>query len=128
LQKVARESAASDLVLHLVQVKALALGAKGVGLGRSFLYANACYGEEGVQKIYESESDFDNNPRNRWLTYYDDSPSLGSLRGDGHVGSAQDFGPQARDGAESLVARRAAGIEVNLLYDWVEGRIISRVV
>ncbi|KAG7544244.1 hypothetical protein FFLO_03357 [Filobasidium floriforme] len=34
-------------------VKALALGAKGVGLGRSFLYANACYGEEGVQKIYE---------------------------------------------------------------------------
>lgn len=40
----------------MFQVKALALGAKGVGLGRSFLYANACYGEEGVQKIYESES------------------------------------------------------------------------
>jgi L-lactate dehydrogenase (cytochrome) len=39
-----------------LQVKALALGAKGVGLGRSFLYANACYGQEGVEKIYQSES------------------------------------------------------------------------
>lgn len=31
-------------------VKCLALGAKGVGLGRIFLYANAAYGEEGVRK------------------------------------------------------------------------------
>ncbi|KAH8798451.1 putative cytochrome b2, mitochondrial precursor (L-lactate ferricytochrome C oxidoreductase) [Flagelloscypha sp. PMI_526] len=31
-------------------VKALCLGAKGVGLGRAFLYANACYGEEGVRR------------------------------------------------------------------------------
>lgn len=36
-------------------VKALALGAKGVGLGRAFLYANACYGQDGVEKVYESE-------------------------------------------------------------------------
>jgi hypothetical protein len=56
LQTIVLKIAASKFVLRRVQVKALALGAKGVGLGRSFLYANACYGEEGVQKIYESES------------------------------------------------------------------------
>lgn len=32
-------------------LKAVALGAKGVGLGRMFLYANATYGEEGVKKL-----------------------------------------------------------------------------
>lgn len=31
-------------------IKALCLGAKGVGLGRAFLYANSCYGEKGVVK------------------------------------------------------------------------------
>lgn len=31
-------------------IKALALGAKGVGLGRPFLYANSGYGEAGVRK------------------------------------------------------------------------------
>lgn len=34
-------------------IKCLALGAKGVGLGRVFLYANSCYGEEGVRKAIE---------------------------------------------------------------------------
>lgn len=34
-------------------VKALCLGAKGVGLGRTFLYANSAYGEEGVTKAIE---------------------------------------------------------------------------
>lgn len=29
-------------------LKALCLGAKGVGLGRPFIYANSCYGEKGV--------------------------------------------------------------------------------
>jgi L-lactate dehydrogenase (cytochrome) len=37
-------------------VKALCLGVKAVGLGRPFLYANACYGEEGVLKAIESIS------------------------------------------------------------------------
>lgn len=36
-------------------VKALALGAKAVGLGRSFLYANALHGEEGVRRVIESK-------------------------------------------------------------------------
>ncbi|PVH22700.1 hypothetical protein CXQ85_005274 [Candidozyma haemuli] len=34
-------------------IKCLALGAKGVGLGRIFLYANSCYGEEGVRKAID---------------------------------------------------------------------------
>lgn len=34
-------------------LKALCLGAKGVGLGRPFLYANSCYGEKGVRKAIE---------------------------------------------------------------------------
>ncbi len=39
-------------------LKALCIGAKGVGLGRPFLYAQTCYGEEGViraVKILEEE-------------------------------------------------------------------------
>ncbi|CUM55893.1 uncharacterized protein AC631_05846 [Debaryomyces fabryi] len=34
-------------------IKALCLGAKGVGLGRSFLYANSAYGKRGVVKACE---------------------------------------------------------------------------
>ena len=34
-------------------LKALALGASGVGLGRPFLYANAAYGESGVIKAIQ---------------------------------------------------------------------------
>lgn len=34
-------------------LKALCLGAKGVGLGRPFLYSNSCYGKEGVKKAIE---------------------------------------------------------------------------
>lgn len=34
-------------------IKCLALGAKGVGLGRVFLYSNAAYGEQGVKKAIE---------------------------------------------------------------------------
>ena len=34
-------------------MKALCLGAKGVGLGRPFLYANSCYGRDGVEKAIQ---------------------------------------------------------------------------
>ncbi|KAH3672400.1 hypothetical protein WICMUC_004236 [Wickerhamomyces mucosus] len=34
-------------------LKALCLGAKGVGLGRAFLYANSAYGENGVRKAIQ---------------------------------------------------------------------------
>lgn len=37
-------------------VKALALGAKAVGLGRPFLYANGTHGEEGVVRVCQSMS------------------------------------------------------------------------
>jgi L-lactate dehydrogenase (cytochrome) len=36
-------------------VKALALGAKAVGIGRPVLYANGTHGQEGVQRVLESE-------------------------------------------------------------------------
>ena len=39
-------------------VKALALGAKAVGLGRPFLYANGTHGQEGVERVCESEDFF----------------------------------------------------------------------
>lgn len=35
-------------------VKALALGAKAVGLGRPFLYANGTHGEQGASRVLES--------------------------------------------------------------------------
>jgi isopentenyl diphosphate isomerase/L-lactate dehydrogenase-like FMN-dependent dehydrogenase len=37
-------------------VKALALGAKAVGIGRPILYANGTHGEQGVRRVLESES------------------------------------------------------------------------
>lgn len=39
-------------------VKALCLGARGVGLGRPFLYAQTAYGEQGVMRAVDSESSF----------------------------------------------------------------------
>jgi len=97
-----------QLIALLIQVKALALGAKGVGLGRSFLFANACYGEEGVQKVYESESidprlEFDGSLRIAQTQYLCDSPALGGMRSDGHAGSTQDFRSETRDGRARLV-------------------------
>lgn len=35
-------------------LKALCLGARGVGLGRPFLYANSLWGEEGVRRAIQS--------------------------------------------------------------------------
>ncbi len=35
-------------------LKALSLGARAVGLGRPFLYAQSAYGAEGVVRAYES--------------------------------------------------------------------------
>ena len=37
-------------------VKAVALGAKAVGLGRPFLYANGTHGQEGVERVCQSQS------------------------------------------------------------------------
>jgi glutamate synthase domain-containing protein 2 len=36
-------------------VKALALGAKAVGIGRPILYANGTHGEDGVARVLQSE-------------------------------------------------------------------------
>ena len=37
-------------------LKALCLGARGVGLGRPFLYANGVWGEEGCRRVIQSAS------------------------------------------------------------------------
>ncbi|KAF4944316.1 hypothetical protein F66182_18673, partial [Fusarium sp. NRRL 66182] len=34
-------------------IKALCLGAKGVGIGRPFLYAMSTYGQEGVERAFQ---------------------------------------------------------------------------
>jgi glutamate synthase domain-containing protein 2 len=39
-------------------LKALCLGARGVGLGRAFLYANGVWGEEGCRRVIESKHNF----------------------------------------------------------------------
>jgi L-lactate dehydrogenase (cytochrome) len=36
-------------------LKALCLGAKAVGLGRAFLYANGVWGEEGCRRVVQSK-------------------------------------------------------------------------
>jgi len=36
-------------------LKALCLGARAVGLGRAFLYANGVWGEEGCMRVIESK-------------------------------------------------------------------------
>ncbi len=38
-------------------LKALCLGARAVGLGRAFLYANSAWGEEGCMRVIESKGD-----------------------------------------------------------------------
>lgn len=43
------------LILLLMFIKALCLGAKGVGMGRPFVYANSAYGEAGVVRAVDSE-------------------------------------------------------------------------
>lgn len=42
-------------------LKALCLGAKAVGLGRPFLYAQSAYGEQGVIRAVQSEFNFEYN-------------------------------------------------------------------
>ena len=36
-------------------LKALCLGARAVGMGRAFLYANGAWGEEGCRRVVESK-------------------------------------------------------------------------
>lgn len=50
---------------------ALALGARGVGLGRAFLWAQTAYGEKGVIRSIRSESGTSrNDSSHRDLTHY----------------------------------------------------------
>lgn len=51
-------------------LKALALGATAVGIGRPFLYAMAAYGSQGVEKLIDSKSQPDPNPDNHLYAAY----------------------------------------------------------
>ncbi|CAD6567280.1 MAG: Cytochrome b2, mitochondrial precursor [Tremellales sp. Tagirdzhanova-0007] len=64
-------------------VKALALGAKAVGLGRPFLYANGTHGEEGVVRVCQiMAEEINNTMRNCGATKISDlTPELVGLRG-----------------------------------------------
>ncbi|KAL1411243.1 hypothetical protein Q8F55_002194 [Vanrija albida] len=54
-------------------VKALALGAKAVGLGRPFLFANSTHGQEGVERVCEIlEEEITNTIRNCGASYIKD--------------------------------------------------------
>lgn len=63
-------------------LKALCLGAKGVGLGRVFLYANSAYGENGVRKACQLLKDeLEMNMRLLGVTKIEDlKPELLDLR------------------------------------------------
>ncbi|TXT13764.1 hypothetical protein VHUM_01131 [Vanrija humicola] len=52
-------------------VKALALGAKAVGLGRPFLFANSTHGQEGVERVF-LEEEITNTIRNCGVSYIKD--------------------------------------------------------
>jgi hypothetical protein len=54
-----RSTQFTDLSLDICNsvLKALCLGAKGVGLGRSTFYSQACYGEEGIARVFQSRSE-----------------------------------------------------------------------
>ncbi|VUC30166.1 unnamed protein product [Clonostachys rosea] len=54
-------------------VKALAMGAKAVGLGRPFLYANGTHGEEGVSRVLEIlQEEITNTMRNIGVSRVED--------------------------------------------------------
>lgn len=63
-------------------LKALCLGAKGVGLGRAFLYANSAYGEAGVRKACQLlKAEMEMNMRLLGVTKVEDlTPELLDLR------------------------------------------------
>lgn len=54
LEPLSRWLGTNHLTYALSVLKALCLGAKGVGIGRSFFYAHSCYGDEGIVRAVES--------------------------------------------------------------------------
>ncbi|CAL9732047.1 L-lactate dehydrogenase (cytochrome) [Monosporozyma unispora] len=81
-------------------LKALCLGAKGVGLGRPFIYANSCYGEQGVAhaiKLLKEELEMDMR-------------LLGAT-------SIKDLGPEFLD--MSALKNRNVSVAKDQLYDGV---------
>jgi glutamate synthase domain-containing protein 2 len=71
-------------------LKALCLGARAVGLGRAFLYANSVWGEEGCMRVIESKCDMRRGCSH--LSHWGDSYARGDHVGDATLGRDQ-FGP-----------------------------------
>lgn len=79
-------------------LKALALGAKAVGMGRPFLYAQSAYGAEGVVRAHESESAGVWSADSGGLTPFVPSHQGGTGDGDAVDGCHQAIRAQAGDG------------------------------
>jgi len=68
-------------------LKALCLGARGVGLGRAFLYANSVWGEEGCMRVIESKG---NDIKSGCVAnYWGNSSSRRNCAGDAVAGGEQ---------------------------------------
>jgi hypothetical protein len=80
-------------------VKALALGAKAVGLGRPFLYANGTHGQEGVERVCQSESEWEFETRSQVQT--ESRVQTLSLRSSPSLISSPSTVQRARDQLES---------------------------
>lgn len=85
-------------------VKAIALGAKAVGIGRSFLYANGTHGEEGVVRLCQSEFLSIKDALHPWLIRC--SPCRRDHKYNEEHRRATPGGPQARDGGPGRAVGR----------------------
>src|ERR1700691_4265794 len=67
-------------------LKALCLGARAVGLGRAFLYANSVWGEDGCMRVIESKG---NDIKDGCSADHGNSSSRRDCAGDAAVGGEQ---------------------------------------
>ncbi|OXG35145.1 L-mandelate dehydrogenase [Cryptococcus neoformans Bt120] len=77
-------------------VKALALGAKAVGVGRPFLYANGTHGQEGVERVCEIlQEEITNTMRNAGATKVSELvPEMCGLAGPWVGGNRPPYAPK----------------------------------
>jgi hypothetical protein len=93
-------------------LKALCLGARGVGLGRAFLYGNALWGADGCRRVIESEWRALRSAGllTRRVFVFAKSHAGGDRDGDAADGGAEGRGAPGGDGAVCGVGRGEAVI------------------
>jgi hypothetical protein len=89
-------------------LQAIALGARGVGLGRPFLWAQAAYGEKGVIRAVRSEWEAPKTWR-RSSSLTDNPPSHGKRDSNGNAVAGSDAAGSTTPGHGRVLAR---GMEV----------------